>query len=520
MSAFGREASFDGRLWIVTALLAAAPVASAFGQDSAGWASAFELSMPVTALPDAEDGAATGANRPRINPLAGESDAGRRATWTRGAAPRDPLLQRSRGPMSRTPGFSLRFNGSSNPKACGGCTPPDTIGDVGPSHFIQVVNATKVAIFNKSGILLKKAFNLGSLWSGGACRHNFGDPNVRYDPIADRWLLAQFNAPNGDATPPFYLCFAISKTPDPLGAYYLYAFSTPEFPDYFKVGVWPTGYYVSTNETTYTAYAFDRSKMLAGDASAGFVRHGTRFPTGGGLFYTFKDNAFHGGHDRIELFQLTPDFTAQTLTFNLLKSIRIAAFTYTPCGFFHLNCVPQKGTNQKVDAIGEWPMQRLAYRKFAKHAALVGNFTVGGGTANPGAAIRWFELRDTGGTWSLYQEGTLDLNDGQNRFMGSIAMDKEGNIALGYSVSSSTLFPSIRYVTRAPGDPLGAMGAEVTLRDGQGAQTASNRWGDYSAMSVDPATDCQFWYTNEYYSTDSAVDWKTEVGAFTVPGCR
>jgi hypothetical protein len=165
-------------------------------------------------------------------------------------------------------------------------------------------------------------------------------------------------------------------------------------------------------------------------------------------------------------------------------------------------------------------MHRFAWRRFANREALVGNFTVGGGDGEEGAAIRWFELRKpTGSPWTLFQEGTHDPGGGLDRFMGSISMDQVGNIALGYSASNSTSFPSIRYATRAPGTPAGTFQAERILQNGLGSQTGSNRWGDYSAMSVDPATDCQFWYTNEYYNPSSATNWKTRIGAFTVPSC-
>ena len=197
----------------------------------------------------------------------------------------------------------------------------------------------------------------------------------------------------------------------------------------------------------------------------------------------------------------------------------MAPFTYTVCGFFNFDCIPQQDTNQTVDAVSEWPMQRFAYRKLGNRQELVGNFTVGGGRADPGAAIRWFELRRDGGGWTLIQEGTQDPGGTLNRFMGSIAMDQDGNIALGYSASSSTTYPSIRYATRAPGDPLGTMQAEKTLRAGAGSQTASNRWGDYSAMSADPVVGCRFWYTNEFYKPSSGSNWKTQIGAFTIPGC-
>jgi hypothetical protein len=491
-----------------------------------GKAEAFSISVPASELPAAEAGSTVQAPA-RINPLAGESDGGKRGTWTRGRPPADPLAQESQNSMGRTPGLDLSFEGTGNPVACGICSPPDTIGDVGKKHYIQIVNVTKVGIFEKAtGAPAAAVFDLSSLFSTAPCTSDAGDPVVLYDDIANRWLLSQFAFPN-------HLCFAISKTANPLGSYFTYVFNVGEFPDYFKVGVWPNGYYVSANESTYTAYAFDRTKMLAGDPTASFVKFtgqtnfllpadvdGSSSPSGGGLFYTFKDNSFHGGSDRIELFELKPDFAVPaSSTFTLIRTFPIASFTYTVCGFFNLNCIRQKGTRQRVDAVSEWPMHRFAYRKNGTQRSLVGNFAVGGGTAAPGAAIRWFELRQRHGTWRLFQEGTQDLGDGLNRFMGSISMDKNGNIALGYSASSSTQFPSIRYATRAPGDPLGTFGPEKVLRAGGGSQTASNRWGDYSAMTVDPITDCQFWYTNEYYKPSAATDWRTRIGAFTVPGC-
>lgn len=460
----------------------------------------------------------------RVNPLAGDPDSAWRATWSRTGVATDPLI----GPSTsgRTPPLDLRFRGVGNPFACGGCSPPDPNGDVGPSHYIQMVNVTKVAIFDKTGGLLS-VFDLGDLWAGGTCASNTGDPIVLYDGLANRWLLSQFAFPS-------HMCVAISQTADPLGNYHIYTFNVGSFPDYFKFGVWRDAYYMGANEGSYTAYAFDRSKMLVGQ-NATFIKFtgednfllpadldGPTPPPAGapGYFYTFKDNSFHGGQDRLELFRLDPDFAnPPNSTFTLETSIRIAPFTYTVCGFFDFDCARQRGTDQRIDVVSEWPMHRFPYRRFGSHETLLGTFTVGGGLGEVGAAIRWFELRNTGASWTLFQEGTHDPGDGNDRFMGSIAMDQAGDIALGYSVSSTALFPSIRYATRVPTDPPGTLQAERVLAPGRGSQTGSNRWGDYSGMVVDPVNDCSFWYTNEFYRRSSSSNWSTVVGVFTMPSC-
>jgi hypothetical protein len=466
---------------------------------------------------------------PRDNPLADEPDQGRRGTWDRTSVELDPLLGFAVDPTRRTPSPSVSFDGVGNPTGCGSCAPPDIVGDVGPNHYVQMVNATKVAVFSKNGTPLNTPVNLGSLWTTGNCTANLGDPIVVYDEAADRWLLSQFATPN-------HMCVAISQSPDPLGSYWLYEFNVGSFPDYFKFGVWPDAYYMSANESTYTAYAFDRASVLAG-APATYQKFtgGTNLllpaDTDGstppparspGLFYTFKDDSFHGGGaDRIELYAFDVDWaTPANSNFTLVASLPTASYTYTVCGFFQFNCIRQLDTTRRVDALAEWPMFRLAYRNLGTHEAMVGAFTVGGGSGEEGAAIRWFELRHTGGgSWTLHQEGTYDPGDGHDRFNASIAMDAAGNIALGYSVSSSAMYPSIRYATRLAGDPLGSLGVEVEMTAGAGSQTALNRWGDYSAMTVDPNNGCTFWYTNEYYAASSSTQWSTRIAAFTIPEC-
>lgn len=447
----------------------------------------------------------------------------------------DPLAVSSQNSGDLTPPVSLSFDGISY--ATGGTgSPPDTVGAVGPNHYVQMVNGS-IQIFNKSGTTLYGPVYSNTIWSGfgGSCQtENDGDPIVLYDQRADRWLVTQFTVSS-----PYMICAAVSTTPDPTGSYYRYAFNVATtIPDYFKFGVWPDAYYMSANESTYTAYAFDRASMLAG-AAATYVKFtgqtnllmpadldGATAPPAGspGIFYTFKDNSFasHGGGvDRIEVFNLTVNWaTPASSTFTLVNTIPITSFTYTVCGFFVLDCIPQSGATatQRLDPVSEWPMFRLAYRNFGTHQSLVGNFTVDVGTDRAG--IRWFELRRTGvGAWSLYQEGTQTSADTVHRWMGSIAQDKQGNIALGYSASSSTTFPSIRYATRLAGDTLGTLQAEVTMQAGGGYQNQTHsRWGDYSAMDVDPVNDCTFWYTTEYFSA-TGFNWSTRIGTFTIPEC-
>ncbi|HEX2808579.1 MAG TPA: hypothetical protein VHN80_20645, partial [Kineosporiaceae bacterium] len=256
----------------------AAPVgvaAKGSGPSMVGRAASYHLSRPAREV--AQSQPAQSQSRPapaRRNPLADEPDQGSRGTRDRGPVPADPLSGRT-GAKSVAPPPFLSFNGTGNPTACAGCLPPDTVGDVGPSHYIQMVNSTKVAIYNKTGTPLAVPFDLGLLWPvSDLCSANDGDPNVLYDSRADRWMLSQFVANQGQA-----LCFAVSTTSDPTGTYNLFRFTTSatagDFPDYFKVGIGPDAYFVGTNEflgSGYSAYAFDRTKMLVGDPTAGFIK--------------------------------------------------------------------------------------------------------------------------------------------------------------------------------------------------------------------------------------------------------
>ncbi len=429
-----------------------------------------------------------------------------------------------------------------------GLVPPDPNGDVGPNHYVQWVNAS-FAVWDKNGNRLYGPTAGSTLWTGfgGACEtKNDGDPIVLYDSIADRWLMSQFAMPNGQYAGPYYQCIAVSQTPDPTGSWYRYAFlmSNTKMNDYPKFGVWPDGYYMSINQFNYGSswggagvVAFERDKMLSGlPARTIYIDLYSVNPNFGGMLPADLD-----GHnlpplgspnyfaqvdppDRLSLFRFHVDWanTANS-TFSAPTVLNTAAFSQDLCGLDSYgypisDCVPQPGAGSpKLDALNDRLMYRLQYRNFGDHESLVVNHTVDAGSGVAG--VRWYEIRDPGGTPSIYQQGTF-APDSDNRWMGSIAMDGNGDMALGYSVSSTTTNPSIRYAGRLITDALGILPqAEITMTAGIGSQTGTGRWGDYSSMSIDPTDDCTFWYTQEYYQTTSPAGWQTRVGSFKFPSC-
>ncbi len=439
--------------------------------------------------------------------------------------------------------------------------PPDTQGDIGPNHYVQWINSI-YAVWNvtrdtsgrPTGVTLASGFpkagNAVFAGFGGPCQtNNDGDPIVLYDHLADRWLLSQFSINQG------IQCVAVSTSPNPTGSYYRWAFtvSPGENNDYPKFGIMPNAYYLSlrdfpSNDGTFaSAVAFDRSAMLAGATNPVFVKFSMPCLSGNcpdgiqpphlegappaastpGIYSRAWDVAVDGAvipADGYRLWRFTPNFTTPgSSTFVELPAVLSASgFDSTMCGSFQRGCIPQpkRGGGERLDPVDELQMYRAQYRHFSGYDSLLISTTVDA-TGNNVAGMRWAEMRNSTGTWTLYQEGTYAPNDGENRWMGSIAMNSLGDIALGYSVASSNTFPSVRYVTRQAGDPLGTFpGGEVSLVAGAGSQTSSsNRWGDYSAMSVDPVDGCTFWYTQEYYANTNSFDFKTRIGAFPGPSC-
>ncbi|MEI7896295.1 MAG: T9SS type A sorting domain-containing protein [bacterium] len=434
----------------------------------------------------------------------------------------DPVIQKTFGDAITTDTTIQNFDGVS----ANGSWPPDTDGDVGLSHYMQVVN-TKFAVYDKNGNKLMGPSNNSVIFNGLPHNTNDGDAILLYDENADRWLFSQFalpNYPNG----PFYENVAISQTNDPTGTWYRYQFTFADMPDYPKLAVWGDGYYMTIRRFSSgagnwlgpAAVAMDRTKMLAGDLTAGMVMF--NMPTSAeGTQAADCDSEFPAAGTpcpvgyltttSVKLYDFHVDWvTPGNSTFLQNYTIPISMFSA-----LNGNVVPQKSISAKLDAMsGKRIMFRMPYRKFSTYSSMLLNTTVNAGGV---AGIRWMELRNTGGTWSLYQEGTYAPGDSQWRWMGSISMDASGNIALGFSISSSTMFPSIRYTGRLNGDALGQMTiAEKGIINGGGSQTTSDgRWGDYSAMVADPVDIGKFWYTQEYYSSTSSSSWKTRVGSFS-----
>jgi len=450
----------------------------------------------------------------------------------------DPVVQQTPG-SAAAPALAVGFEGVgqgfAGPSGTFAVTsaPPDPNATVGPSHIVEIVNQS-FAVFNKSGSAIYGPVPTNTVWSGfgGGCQSNDdGDATVEYDKRADRWIISQFSV----STTPYLQCVAVSTSGDPTGSYYRYAFQYGNFPDYPKLGVWPDAYYTTFNMFSrhgnrYSfagpeACAYDRGKMLLGQAatqqcfllssSYGSLLpadlDGTTAPPAGSPNYllSFATNS-------LQLWKFHVDWTTPANT-ALTGPTTIPVASFSPACSGGGACIPQSGTSVRLDSLADRLMYRLAYRNFGDHESLVVNHSV---TAGSSVGVRWYELRNPSGTPTVFQQGTY-APDSSYRWMGSVAMDRVGNIALGYSISSSGLHPGIRYTGRLAGDTPGQMTqGEGVLVNGGGSQTGNlARWGDYTSMSVDPADDCTFWYTDEYLSSNGSFNWRTRIGSFTLPGC-
>lgn len=460
----------------------------------------------------------------------------------------DPAAQEWLGaPLIPAPEVS--FDGPSNTS---NVFPAHPVGDVGPGHYVAMSNRS-FAVYSKTGTLLYGPAANNTLWSGfgGACEaENPGQGMVVYDQFADRWLLAQTTA----AGPTRYLCVALSTSGDPTGSYDRWAFPTgTHLPDAPRLGVWRDAYYLTTRELDGVAFvgvgahALDRAGMLAGELAPRAVSFlllaadweaalgdgllpadvdGATLPPAGApalLLGTMDDGAVLGAtQDALQLWRFHVDFaTPEDSTLTAAEPLPMVAPFDTLFTSGCTGCIPQPGTATQLDVLAykQRPQHRLAYRSFGDHEALVANQSVEG--AENLAGIRWWEVRDPNGTPTLHQEGTYvpGATDGIHRWLGSAAMDVEGNLALGYSAASATQAPSVRYTGRLVADDPGTLpqGEEI-LHPGAGSQTASGAWGTTSAMAVDAADDCAFWYVNEYLPA-SGGNWRLRIGSFRFAEC-
>jgi hypothetical protein len=434
--------------------------------------------------------------------------------------------------VPRIPATSANFTGI----GANGSAPPDDDGAIGPTQYVELVNS-EFAVYSKAGatILAPRATN--TVWAGfgGGCQtNNDGDGTILFDTLSQRWVLQQFSV----STKPYLECVAVSTTSDATGAWNRYSFApSTSFPDYPKMGVWSDGYYISYNLFNDAGTqglgtllcAYDRTAMVNGTASTQQCFTGTTQPEKTALPATVDGTRpppagtpewFVGlsptTANALASYKFHVDFgTPANSTLTGPTDLPVQAFS-PACGGAG-TCIPQSGTTQQLDSLGDRLMYRLAYRNFGDHEAMVVTHSIVAGSS---VGERWYELRPASGALTVFQQGTY-APDATYRWMGSIAMDGAGDMGLGYSTSSSSLHPGLRYTGRLAADPAGQMPqGEGTLFTGPGSQTPTlSRWGDYSEMTVDPSDDCTFWYVNEYLPANGTFNWSTRIGSFKFPGC-
>ncbi len=429
----------------------------------------------------------------------------------------DKAWQKKNGSRRSTNDIVENFNGQST-----GSYPPDCNGSAGINYFFQTVNVT-YSIYEKTGTQVVAPTNLNTLFAGvPGSNNNDGDPILLYDDNANRWFAAELSGIYGTS----YMLIAVSVTDDPTGDWYRWSWVMNGLPDYMKFGIWEDGYYMGTNTSSGDdIYVFERQEMLIGGATPRKIQFdnpwrpnsgfhcvmpadcdGDFAPTGTPETYvTINDDAWGGGGDELWIYQLTTDWdTPSNSTWERTQQLSVTPFdsNFGPSW----DNIRQKGTGQRLDAIPQILMYRVQYRNFGNDKRIVCNHTVDvDGTDHAG--IRWYELDLSGSDWEIRQEGTY-APDEHSRWMGSIAMNGNKEIALGYSISSTTLNPGIRYCGQSAAENMAATGImdieEGTIKDGTVSQTGANRWGDYSNMSIDPLDDKTFWYTTEFMNSTSS----------------
>jgi len=456
---------------------------------------------------------------PRPSPLAYHA--------VRGPWQLDPVLQKEALPeVSATQGVNFDGIGAN------GWIPSDSNLAVGTKDIGEIVNV-EVAFYSKNGAVLSGPTNIATLFNaiGGNCADVIWDPIVLYDRQADRWLVAGIGTNNAENN--FSECVAVSTSNDPTASYALYSYSFGStLNDYDKLSVWATAtnsaYLATCNLDGAPAdlCGFDRTKMLAGNSGAAMLcqktphseasylpsdMDGPTPPVDGtpGLFLSWHKN----NPGELYLRKLTLDFASGTATLSNPATISVANDNMA-CGSGGI-CIPQAGTTEVLDSLGDRLMYRFAIRHFADHDRAVVNHAVENGNQ---VAIRWYEIYDPAGNVTVNQQGTF-APDETYRWMAGMAEDQNADIGLGYSASSSSINPAIRFTGRVPSDPAGSMESEASIIEGTGSETGGYRWGDYTAMQVDPSDDCTFWYVDQYEPSNGTYNWSTRIGSFVFTGC-
>jgi len=442
------------------------------------------------------------------------------ASWT---GP-DPVWQDQMSATRSMATIGENFPGMPN---ISGYAPPDTDGDVGPNHYMQMVNCT-YQIFDKSGNSLLGPYDNSTLWNGFPgpwSTSNDGDPIVVYDEYADRWVASQFALPNYPSGP-FYELIAVSETGDPTGSWYRYAYEFSNLPDYPKFGVWHDGYYFTINQFAPPNLSFagagvcvvDRDAMINGDPTAELVMFTTSYgsllpadadggapPPAGSPNYMMSLE-----YDYLRIWEVDMDWNnTGNSTMNFVSKEYMSPFSWSGIS------TQQPGTSVRLDQLSTRLMNRLQYRNFGTHEVLLTNHSVNADGSGQGG-VRWYELRNTGGGWDIYQQGTFAPADGDTRWMGSVAMNGNGDIGIGYSVTSSSTYPSIRFAGQtAANSGTGILDVfEMSIKEGTASQTGPDRWGDYAKMAVDPTDDQTFWFTTEY--SNGGWSWRTQIASFNL----
>jgi len=447
----------------------------------------------------------------------------------------DPVLQISNSTFNSSIAITPNVNMDGMTTEISNANVPDPVGDIGKDCYVQVVNSTFLQVFDKQGNALSEPIAANTIWASLGFNSG-GDPIILYDHKAQRWILTEFpNFQGGNQ-----LLIAVSQDTDPLGSWAVYNFGTQNFPDYPKYSIWPDALVLTTNEgnsNQLPAYFIDREALLSGAEEVSIQRLVIPGPATGPGFLTavpvewngalppegqrdplllaLKDDAWSGVEtDQIELFTISIDFDEPDNTTFTVKEIPAAPFDTYPCAVSGIGfeCIPQFG-GQGIDGLPEIIMNQPHYRSFEAHESIVLNF-ITDATGNNRSGIRWMELRRAAGAdWVLHQEGTFAPDDGLHRFMGAIAIDGGGNIGLGYSVSSLTTYPGLRFTGRLESDPLGVMTVdEYTLVEGSGA-TNNDRFGDYAHLGVDPLDNRSFWFTGHYMTP---AGWSTRIARFQI----